>query len=301
MASQGHFAPSQGRDSWFAAASVIVIISRRHHRARRRICVFYRNNLRTGSFSPLSVIVITRRASILPRSKGGALARANAVPDGGNLTGSDGILVATSTMGVQVCVSCGISRLSAENRGQKMDEFLSIEDLRWEFGASRAWMYKYLAPHIKSITVKCSTDDGERLCKRYSLDDARRVVAEKARAEVYSVPVKADPGKSSYAPYRRPRRVRIKTSAYIAEYIVGFGHLWQIDEIAEECCGKRSREAAYQFIYRNAWIAIVFGNKTFYIPRRTTPQFVAAAVEVFGDAAHTVEYARGGHKSDATE
>ena len=47
-----------------------------------------------------------------------------------------------------------------------MDEFLSIEDLRWEFGASRAWMYKYLAPHIKSITVKCSTDDGERLCKR---------------------------------------------------------------------------------------------------------------------------------------
>lgn len=44
-----------------------------------------------------------------------------------------------------------------------MDEFLSIEDLRWEFGASRAWMYKYLAPHIKSITVKCSTDDGE-LC-----------------------------------------------------------------------------------------------------------------------------------------
>ena len=74
-----------------------------------------------------------------------------------------------------------------------MDEFLSIEDLRWEFGASRAWMYKYLAPHIKSITVKCSTDDGERLCKRYSLDDARRVVAEKARAEVYSVPVKADP------------------------------------------------------------------------------------------------------------
>lgn len=182
-----------------------------------------------------------------------------------------------------------------------MDEFLSIEDLRWEFGASRAWMYKYLAPHIKSITVKCSTDDGERLCKRYSLDDARRVVAEKARAEVYSVPVKADPGKSSYAPYRRPRRVRIKTSAYIAEYIVGFGHLWQIDEIAEECCGKRSREAAYQFIYRNAWIAIVFGNKTFYIPRRTTPQFVAAAVEVFGDAAHTVGYARGGHKSDATE
>ena len=77
-----------------------------------------------------------------------------------------------------------------------MDEFLSIEDLRWEFGASRAWMYKYLAPHIKSITVKCSTDDGERLCKRYSLDDARRVVAEKARAEVYSVPVKADPGGS---------------------------------------------------------------------------------------------------------
>ena len=73
---QGHFAPSQGRDSWFAAASVIVIISRRHHRARRRICVFYRNNLRTGSFSPLSVIVITRRASILPRSKGGALASA---------------------------------------------------------------------------------------------------------------------------------------------------------------------------------------------------------------------------------
>lgn len=182
-----------------------------------------------------------------------------------------------------------------------MDEFLSIEDLRWEFGASRAWTYKYLAPHIKSITVKCSTDDGERLCKRYSLDDARRVVAEKARAEVYSVPVKADPGKSSYVPYRRPRRVRIKTSAYIAEYIVGFGHLWQIDEIAEEYCGKRSREAAYQFIYRNAWIAIVFGNKTFYIPRRTTPQFVAAAVEVFGDAAHTVEYARGGHKSDATE
>ena len=58
-----------------------------------------------------------------------------------------------------------------------MDEFLSIEDLRWEFGASRAWMYKYLAPHIKSITVKCSTDDGERLCKRYSLDDARRVAA----------------------------------------------------------------------------------------------------------------------------
>ena len=115
-----------------------------------------------------------------------------------------------------------------------MDEFLSIEDLRWEFGASRAWMYKYLAPHIKSITVKCSTDDGERLCKRYSLDDARRVVAEKARAEVYSVPVKADPGKSSYAPYRRPQRVRIKTSAYIAEYIVGFGHLWQIDEIAED-------------------------------------------------------------------
>ena len=51
-----------------------------------------------------------------------------------------------------------------------MDEFLSIEDLRWEFGASRAWMYKYLAPHIKSITVKCSTDDGERLRKRYSLD-----------------------------------------------------------------------------------------------------------------------------------
>jgi len=115
------------------------------------------------------------------------------------------------------------------------------------------------------------------------------------------MPVKADPGKSSYAPYRRPRRVRIKTSAYIAEYIVGFGHLWQIDEIAEEYCDKRSREAAYQFIYRNAWIAIVFGNKTFYIPRRTTPQFVAAAVEVFGDAAHTVEYARGGHKSDATE
>lgn len=107
-----------------------------------------------------------------------------------------------------------------------MDEFLSIEDLRWEFGASRAWTYKYLAPHIKSITVKCSTDDGERLCKRYSLDDARRVVAEKARAEVYSVPVKANPGKSSYAPYRRPRRVRIKTSVYIAEYIVGFGHLW---------------------------------------------------------------------------
>ena len=30
-----------------------------------------------------------------------------------------------------------------------MDEFLSIEDLRWEFGASRAWTYKYLAPHIK--------------------------------------------------------------------------------------------------------------------------------------------------------
>ena len=106
-----------------------------------------------------------------------------------------------------------------------MDEFLSIEDLRWEFGASRAWMYKYLAPHIKSITVKCSTDDGERLCKRYSLDDARRVVAEKARAEVYSVPVKADPGKSSYAPYRRPRRVRIKTSAYIAEYKIGRAHV----------------------------------------------------------------------------
>ena len=253
MASQGHFAPSQGRDSWFAAASVIVIISRRHHRARRRICVFYRNNLRTGSFSPLSVIVITRRASILPRSKGGALA-------------------------------------SAEPPGSAADLYTHLR-----------WGYKYLAPHIKSITVKCSTDDGERLCKRYSLDDARRVVAEKARAEVYSVPVKADPGKSSYAPYRRPRRVRIKTSAYIAEYIVGFGHLWQIDEIAEECCGKRSREAAYQFIYRNAWIAIVFGNKTFYIPRRTTPQFVAAAVEVFGDAAHTVEYARGGHKSDATE
>lgn len=100
-------------------------------------------------------------------------------------------------MGVQVCVSCGISRLSAENRGQKIDEFLSIEDLRWEFGASRAWTYKYLAPHIKSITVKCSTDDGERLCKRYSLDDARRVVAEKARAEVYSVPVKATPGKAA--------------------------------------------------------------------------------------------------------
>ena len=79
------------------------------------------------------------------------------------------------------------------------------------------------------------------------------------------------------------------------------GHLWQIDEIAGEYCGKRSREAAYQFIYRNAWIAIVFGNKTFYIPRRTTPQFVAATVEAFGDAAHTVEYARGGHKSDATE
>ena len=114
-------------------------------------------------------------------------------------------------------------------------------------------------------------------------------------------PLKRTPGKSSYTPYRRPRRVRIKTSAYIAEYIVGFGHLWQIDEIAEEYCGKRSREAAYQFIYRNAWIAIVFGNKTFYIPRRTTPQFVAAAVEVFGDAAHTVEYARGGHKSNATE
>lgn len=34
-----------------------------------------------------------------------------------------------------------------------MDEFLSIEDLRWEFGASRAWTYKYLAPHIKSITL----------------------------------------------------------------------------------------------------------------------------------------------------
>ena len=167
----------------------------------------------------------------------------------------------------------------------------------------------YSAPTTGSSTlarrvaarIVTATDDGERLCKRYSLDDARRVVAEKARAEVYSVPVKADPGKSSYTPYRRPRRVRIKTSAYIAEYIVGFGHLWQIDEIAEEYCGKRSREAAYQFIYRNAWIAIVFGNKTFYIPRRTTPQFVAAAVEVFGDAAHTVEYARGGHKSDATE
>ena len=37
----------------------------------------------------------------------------------------------------------------------------------------------------------------ERLCKRYSLDDARRVVAEKARAEVYSVSVKADPGKAA--------------------------------------------------------------------------------------------------------
>lgn len=78
-----------------------------------------------------------------------------------------------------------------------MDEFLSIEDLRWEFGASRAWTYKYLAPHIKSITLKCSTDDGERLCKRYSLDDARRVVAEKARAEVYSVPVKRTPEKAT--------------------------------------------------------------------------------------------------------
>lgn len=76
MASQGHFAPSQGRDSGFAAASVIVIISRRYHRARRRTRVFYRNNLKTGSFSPLSVIVITRRASVLPRSKGGALASA---------------------------------------------------------------------------------------------------------------------------------------------------------------------------------------------------------------------------------
>lgn len=294
MASQGHFAPSQGHDSGFAAASVIVIISHRHHRARRRARVFYRNNSKSGAFSSLSVIVITRRASVFPRSKGGALASAEP-------PGSAADLYTHLRWGVQVCVSCGISRLSAENRGQKMYEFLSIEDLRWEFGASRAWTYKYLAPHIKSITVKCSTDDSERLCKRYSLDDARRVVAEKARAEVYSVPVKADPGKSSYAPYRRPRRVRIKTSAYIAEYIVGFGHLWQIDEIAEEYCGKRSREAAYQFIYRNAWIAIVFGNKTFYIPRRTTPQFVAAAVEVFGDAAHTVEYARGGHKSDATE
>lgn len=53
MASQGHFAPSQGRDSGFAAASVIVIISRRYHRARRRTRVFYRNNLKTGSFSPV--------------------------------------------------------------------------------------------------------------------------------------------------------------------------------------------------------------------------------------------------------
>lgn len=40
-----------------------------------------------------------------------------------------------------------------------MDEFLSIEDLRWEFGASRAWTYKYLAPHIKSITVNCDTTE----------------------------------------------------------------------------------------------------------------------------------------------
>lgn len=70
MASQGHFAPSQGRDSGFAAASVIVIISRRYHRARRRTRVFYRNNLKTGSFSPLSVIVITRRASVLPPVQG---------------------------------------------------------------------------------------------------------------------------------------------------------------------------------------------------------------------------------------
>ena len=132
-----------------------------------------------------------------------------------------------------------------------MDEFLSIEDLRWEFGASRAWMYKYLAPHIKSITVKCSTDDGERLCKRYSLDDARRVVAEKARAEVYSVPVKADPGKSSYAPYRRPRRVRIKTSAYIAEYIVGFGHLWQTP--GSQSCSVTKLSISRGAPHRNSW------------------------------------------------
>ena len=74
-----------------------------------------------------------------------------------------------------------------------------------------------------------------------------------------------------------------------------------IDELPEASSLLDGHDYSSQFIYRNAWIAIVFGNKTFYIPRRTTPQFVAAAVEVFGDAAHTVEYARGGHKSDATE
>lgn len=114
-------------------------------------------------------------------------------------------------------------------------------------------------------------------------------------------PLKRTPGKAAILHTAARGACESRRARTSPKYIVGFGHLWQIDEIAEEYCGKRSREAAYQFIYRNAWIAIVFGNKTFYIPRRTTPQFVAAAVEVFGDAAHTVEYARGGHKSDATE
>ena len=106
MASQGHFAPSQGRDSGFAAASVIVIISRRYHRARRRTRVFYRNNLKTGSFSPLSVIVITRRASVLPPVQGRSPGKRRTARVGGRF-------VHTFTMGVQVCVSCEIFHLTA--------------------------------------------------------------------------------------------------------------------------------------------------------------------------------------------
>lgn len=73
MASQGHFAPSQGRDSGFAAASVIVI---------------------------------TRRASVLPPVQGRSPGKRRTARVGGRF-------VHTFTMGVQVCVSCEIFHLTA--------------------------------------------------------------------------------------------------------------------------------------------------------------------------------------------
>lgn len=175
----------------------------------------------------MSVIVITRRASILPRSKGGALASAEP-------PGSAADLYTHLRWGSKYASLAGflVYRQKIEVRRWMS---LTIEDLRWEFGASRAWMYKYLAPHIKSITVKCSTDDGERLCKRYSLDDARRVVAERLEPRSIPCPLKRTPGKAAMlhtAARGAYESRRARTSPNISSASVISGSIMIVDRYA---------------------------------------------------------------------
>lgn len=179
-----------------------------------------------------------------------------------------------------------------------MDDYVDIEGLCDHFRASRTWVYKYLVPAINSERVKVTMpDDRVRSYRIFDATDALRVFADAVQVEVYSVPCDSSPRDTGgYAHYRRPHRVRIKTSEYVRQYIEGGGQLWRASDL-----GFNSTEQAYQYIYKNAWYALTFGNKTWFIPRDRDPKFVVPAIVKYGRSAHAVEYARGGRKRSAAE